>query len=918
MKDDPVGTEQAHKRRVRLLVFQRWADLGFLFVFSVALGFMLSPFLERVQLTVAEFLCPWGWFIGAFVGLVAATSAWTILGNFGVSFRLPIPNRLWMTNPPAWPVAIIVFLLCSFLWQCVVGPQKTGLVAFSLQAGGAVALLLFGRLSACSVAWLRKEHTCHSASVGVTQGDFHDLADLADHPEQIIEWLKREEPINDPRQDCFDMAPYARRIADALRSTPMKTVALIGPYGCGKSSIAKMVQCYLSENGAESKAASPNGLGDRTVYRPPDIIVAEVSGWGFREGTVVEHILGGIVDAMSQRMDCLEISTIPSRYQRMLSGSGAWLHALCALVDAPADCAAILQRIDKLLLRSNMRAVTFLEDVDRNVQGQVFLNEVASLLESLKGLENISFVLAIGEEYQGQDIAAKLGEHIEIVPPPAWQPILRVLRFLREYLLKRYPNDIDVLTSEEREERARFAPSDPIDRIAEAGFIQRPIDAPVRLLTSPRIVKTSLRRTWFAWERLHGEIDFDDLLVCNVLRAAAPQAYVLLNENVARLRAISGRAETSEAQKRNDESRKQFASLLEDRGKDAEWDIDAVHAVVEFLFPGFRGRHAFHRLVDTPQGVNVGEPTDYWVRLNREEVGGRETRDQGVLLAIDEWKADKDSDVFQGHTMPNALLRIEGFADKIEQFGRRLDAEQVRELASGLFLLIRGSDVIGKGDDYPGFVQLWRLSLKKESKGHDDWVVGEISRALSRSLRFANDIYYYWRSNQARASFPTPEIRKRFVQAARRIYGNDPGTFVNALDPGFPYSTYHLVVLHASVKNGGPGLDKEDWLWFGPVLLTAASVKQEVVIPQIIVLLTDYDCDPFAEHRGAAFHKPDFDDSVAESVFGAPRMRELMQLLNSTPDTETTDSEMHSRLACCRRRAEEWLRGNPEHAPDSP
>lgn len=649
------------------------------------------------------------------------------------------------------------------------------------------------------------------------------------------------------------MAPYARRIVDVLRSTPMKTVALIGPYGCGKSSITKMAQCYLTKDDAESRARSPDDMGDETAFWAPDIIVAEVSGWGFREGTVVQHILGGVVDAMSRRIDCLEISTIPSRYQRMLSGSGAWLHALCAVVGAPADCAPILQRIDELLLRSNMRVVVFLEDVDRNVQGETFLNEVASLLESLKGLESISFVLAIGEEYQGQDIAAKLGEHIEVIAPSARQEIVRMLRSFRTSCHDQYSAEIDPLSAEEREDRARARPSGVLDYMGEAGLIDRPLDSVVRLLTSPRILKTSLRRTWFGWTKLHGEIDFDDLLVSNALRAGAIEAFLLLNENVQRLRAMSNRAGTSEAQKDNDESRRRLLSKLEDRGKDAGWDIGAVRAVIELLFPGFCQQPVSHRFVDTPQGVNVGEPTDYWVRLNREEVGSGETRDQEVLRAIDEWKADKDSNVFQGHTMANALLRIEGLANKIEQFGRRLDAEQVRELASGLFRLIRDSDAIGKGDDYPGFVQLWRLSLKKESKEHDDWVVGEISRALSRSLRFANDVYYYWRSNQASASFPTPEIRKRFVQAARRIYGNDPGTFVNALDPDFPYSTYHLVVYHGSAQGGGPGLDKEDWLWFGPILLTAASVKKEVVIPQIIVLLTDYDYDPFAERRGGVF-----------------------------------------------------------------
>lgn len=186
-----------------------------------------------------------------------------------------------------------------------------------------------------------------------------------------------------------------------------------------------------------------------------------------------------------------------------------------------------------------MRVVAFLEDMDRNVREETFVNESASLLENLKGLEDIPFVLAIGERYQGQGIAAKRSEHIEVVPPLACQPVLHFPRAFRAYLRRRYPDDIDPRTSEQRREHLSFAGSDTTERIAEAELIERPIDALAAQLTSPRILKTSLRRTWLTCARLHGEIDLDDLLFCKVLRASRTEVYLLLNDNVERLRTMS-------------------------------------------------------------------------------------------------------------------------------------------------------------------------------------------------------------------------------------------------------------------------------------------------------------------------------------------------------------------------------------------
>ena len=260
--------------------------------------------------------------------------------------------------------------------------------------------------------------------------------------------------------------------------------------------------------------------------------------------------------------------------------------------------------------------------------------------------------------------------------------------------------------------------------------------------------------------------------------------------------------------------------------------------------------------------------------------------------------------------MSKALYEVDGFADKVEQFGMLLNGKQVRDLASSLFELIRSEDNIVEAARYNGFSQLWRLSLKKTFDSHKTWITDEIRKALSVSLRFANDLYQYWRheSDYISGAFPTPELREMVVKAAREAYGTDPRVYIGALDVEYAWSTYHLVVLHSSQQRGGPGLDNEDWSWFGAILLLGGSMEPEVVIPQIAILLTDYEHEP--GRRGGTVHKCVFNDSIAQQVFGPARMRELMTTLEKDFQQRAHDVEISARIACCQGWARERLREN--------
>jgi len=901
MVDGSVLTLQGG-RSLRALVFRRWADLGLLLLTSIGVGIVIWRPLLVVQEVVTQFLLPWGWVGNLLVGLVAATAAWVILTSLGARLG---PLRTWATNPPAWPVGIISFASCSFIYQWRVGSNLLDDIPWAVQGVSAILLFLGGGTLAPLFLWIsgpkgrKRPNARNSKPVA-------GLDELAKDPERLIKWLEREEPVSEPTEDYFDAAPYARRIATLLKDNPVRTIGLIGPYGCGKSSILKMAGHYLRDSSANSIGSASERL------RPSnDSVVSEVSGWGFQEGTIAHHILDTVIRELSDSIDCLEVASVPATYRRIMTNSGGFARTLCALLSSHKNCEQVVQRLDNVVARAHIRLVIFLEDVDRNIRGDDFFNELAALLEDLKGLNNITFVLAIGQKYEGQQIMAKLCEHIEVVPNLAQGPALAVLRTFRDYCRKKYVGDREPHSAEDKEGRGGFDDSATMDPFAHAGLISRPIDNLCKLLVTPRILKASLRRTWLAWRTIHGEIDLDHLLICSALRSTAPEAFFLINENVAHLRGLSSRSDTEDAKKRNEQIRESLKKQLADRSQACEWNPETIAELIGFIFPGWEAGSSSHSPI-APQGVQIGEPTDYWGRLNREELLPHEIRDQEIIRAIESWKQDRNAPAFRDLRIQNALFEVEGVAPRVEQFGDILTPKEVRDLASGLFDLILKKEKIAAARDYPGFIELWRLSLKKRYDSHEKWILPEIVRALRKSLRFANDLYYYWRhqSENVDRSYPTPELRDSVVRHAQSVYASDHGVYMRALDRECPGSTRTLVVDDSSPKAGGPGLENEDWSWFGPVLLSAASTDRELGIPQVVVLLTDYESTP--GDRGSTLHKAAFSDLVAEHVFGNARMRDLMELLARDFQAQPYDMEISVRFACCQGRAKEWLGEHPE------
>ena len=86
------------------------------------------------------------------------------------------------------------------------------------------------------------------------------------------------------------------------------------------------------------------------------------------------------------------------------------------LACGPADPEKILERLDRVLKTAGLRLVIYLEDIDRNMGPQQYVNEICALCDRLRELENVSFVLAVGDDFGKKGELERIAEYNEVLP----------------------------------------------------------------------------------------------------------------------------------------------------------------------------------------------------------------------------------------------------------------------------------------------------------------------------------------------------------------------------------------------------------------------------------------------------------------------------------------------------------------------
>jgi predicted KAP-like P-loop ATPase len=231
---------------------------------------------------------------------------------------------------------------------------------------------------------------------------------MQDSDESILAWILNERPIRLPEDDIFGHRLPAQRIAALLSQATPSSVGIIGPLGCGKSSLINLIVHYLSHPAEMSL--------DQQIPQSADIITCKVDGWGRASGTVAEKILSLAIEEVKKHVDCVSIVNLPENYRRAIGKANSPVGAVVAALLHPShEPIAQLAELDNILTAAGLRLVIFLEDLDRNVGDEIIRDEMPALLDRLRMLNRVSFVLAIGSDRQFSDVLIRICDYIEAV-----------------------------------------------------------------------------------------------------------------------------------------------------------------------------------------------------------------------------------------------------------------------------------------------------------------------------------------------------------------------------------------------------------------------------------------------------------------------------------------------------------------------
>ena len=874
-KNVQVNQEALARRQEEWATAFRWLDLCATVAVALLLAVVARPALSVAGTWLAETLGGHG--APVQIGAVCLISAavWLMIIRLGGFRPADLVMRDWWRYPPTWLGGVLVAMVF------VVGPQGWGYtLAEADWCAVLCALAAIGPVGA-GLAVFAESLTKGSCRASARHGR---------------DWVEDEAPITNPSQDRFGYDSIAQRVVRLLREHEAHTVGVVGPYGSGKTCLLNLIVYHLRPD--ERRDEARTWWRRRLAVMQRQVLdghwyVCRVDAWGRGPERFAEQVLRMAVRTLGERVDVTSLATLPAHYAAAMSGSGlAWGSVLGSLLSVGGDPVDCLGRLDAILAAVRGRMLILVEDLDRNSSEELQNDILPALLDRVAKLRRVSFVLTIGAEWYDALNLMRICEHRESVSGAESAAVRSEVLKFREEQLHRYPEDVDTLTEEDRSKRLGDSFKDhPMAYLIESQGVDT-IDHVANLMSNPRLLKHVLMRVRHAWEVLHGEIDFDDLLVFHVLQYGAPKAFGFTLNHLKEIRQVGHGEEASRREKRIEALEKAWAASL---GEGAE---KSGRELACFLFPEWRNHYGA-----VPQGVCVVTPTDYLARAQTERIGKEELRDQDVPRAVRTWRTDHAAAAYCGVTLAQALFSIPGLGDKLEQLGRELCNEDVHRIASGLFEIILQRHGRTAHRDLSGaFTSLWRMSIRREPwDGHEEWVVTEFSKALPISLRFANDIHHFWQctdEDEARSARPHYELRQKTVTAARQLWESSPGALVNSLDATWSYSVRDFAVILSERAYGGEGFLPTDWTWLGDVLVRAANLAPDVILPQVAHLLVG----PAASNTD----EMSFKDKRGIQIFG-DQFRAMAQMLAGSCDTSGLSRDAARQVAFVQQKAREWV-----------
>lgn len=624
---------------------------------------------------------------------------------------------------------------------------------------------------------------------------------------EIEAWISAgERPLASGERDFFQHQRIAARIAKSV-VVERRHVALLGRFGSGKSSIINLVRSEIGR-------------------RPETLIVAEFDVWAVTNPEEVPRLaLNRVISALDDYVDTIQFRGLPVAYQRLAAAEPTGRLSAALGFETAGDSIELLDDLSKVLVTIDAQVVLVVQDVERAGDG-FDTRHLQRLLWALRNASRIRFILSVDPDAAPMDFP-KLCDSVELVPELEVEQVATILKVARDHWRTKFA-DIDPHPNRRDGDKLR------LDEALAGGMIEylrrtgrdTPLDALVSLLSTPRALKHVLRRVDYAWSNLHGEAELDDIIIVSALRHGAEPVYRFLLADI-----DAARHKPDDMFPRTKNIKDEWSRVLAEVSAGS-----AVQKLVDLMDIEQLTKDTIRTGSDSPQGVQVSEPVDYFRRIVAEELSPSELRDQAVLRDIDLWKAARTGPLldrlFQSSEADDEYARVwEHFSD------RHTDPELI-ELTETLVARIKEHDGSAAAADHRALIGLWRRCNRRlRQNEYADWLRALIVGAVPVSLHLANGLFYYWTGqygivgDDAKAT-----IRRSIVDTVRATIrtGDD---LARVLSSEHPYLIGRLI----TQTGADPSLAAFE-AWRGhlpPLLIDGAKKYPELLIPELANLAGD-------------------------------------------------------------------------------
>ncbi|MDQ0290008.1 P-loop NTPase fold protein [Oligosphaera ethanolica] len=605
-----------------------------------------------------------------------------------------------------------------------------------------------------------------------------------------LQWILNETPVPDDGDDKFNFIPTYTRLADTIShidgNAPPTTIGLVGPYGSGKTSTTHSVETL-------------------THQKRKDIHFVLVPAWGIAEHGLTGFVLQRMVSKLEELgIDCLAIRGIPTHYLAAIKvvndKAGTLAELFCAPTSSPNDVLAKCQHVLEAL---GIFLVVCIQDAERN-GSRKSLQELAGLLDRFRTMPNVTFIVEANENTHERIDLSRICDYIERMPTMPYQDTKRWLLEFRkacsDFSTKRtteYSSQTgknDACHDRNTEKTIELPRTHSMEAELCSTDSQREI---TKLLGTPRVFKHGLRNICVAWEKLHGEVDLDELIWLNILRCVAPEAWEFIVRNIDKLRSID--------QPDQDAANKLVSDLVDDWHRTTQKVDNSTACQLLLKIIGINlvdldneGRkQTISVTMKCPQSIFSPQyGSTYFTRIMTISIDQKGLRDQTILRWISEWKSGNKAALLDSLFNDNKGL----VAEKVFQFRTFLSDDEHNRMQRELDLctdyITKALHIFGRNANKKSidtkFINDFFNDVIGGGNEYSIWIRERIKQAIDYSLRMAYDLYISFSSILHKGQ---KDLLHYYMNLFWERLRNDPDYLGRVLNPEDQTMLWHLIFL---------------------------------------------------------------------------------------------------------------------------